>query len=60
MPSVWKMVSMRATGYFNPVELETIEFHLTRPFFYSIETYDGDVLFIGTVTTPNAAENVHK
>ena len=58
--AAYTMVSMRATGYFNPVELETIEFHLTRPFFYSIETYDGDVLFIGTVTTPNAAENVHK
>ena len=45
------MVAMRATG-FMPVELEKIDFHLTRPFFYAIESRDGTVLFIGTVTVP--------
>ena len=58
--AAYTMVAMRATGYYNPVELETIEFHLTRPFFYAIENYDGTVLFVGTVTTPNEAETVHK
>ena len=51
---------MRATGFFNPVELETINFHLTRPFLYAIESYDGTVLFVGTVTTPDAHELPHK
>ena len=58
--AAYTMVAMRATGYYNPVELETIEFHLTRPFFYAIEAYDGTLLFVGTVTTPNEAETVHK
>ncbi|MBQ6077755.1 MAG: hypothetical protein IJK88_06615 [Clostridia bacterium] len=58
--AAYTMVSMRATGYYNPVELETIEFHLTRPFFYAIESYDGTLLFVGTVTTPSEAESIHK
>ena len=33
-----------------PVEREKVEFHLTRPFLYAIESRDGTVLFIGTVT----------
>lgn len=37
-----------------PQELETIEFHLNRPFLFVIESYDGTVLFIGTVTEPTA------
>ena len=54
------MITMKATGFFNPVELETVEFHLTRPFFYAIESYDGTLLFVGTVTTPNETEAIHK
>jgi serpin B len=49
--AAYTMISMRATS-FNPVELEKLEFHLTRPFFYAIESFDGTVLFIGTVTNP--------
>ena len=52
--AAYTMVSVKASGIFNPVELETIDFHLTRPFLYAIESYDGTVLFVGTVTTPNA------
>ena len=58
--AAYTMVAVKAAGIFNPVELETIEFHLTRPFLYTIESYDGTVLFIGTVTAPNAAEQIHK
>lgn len=32
-----------------PVDRERVEFHLTRPFLYAIESRDGTVLFIGTV-----------
>lgn len=53
--AAYTMISMKATG-FNPVQLEKLEFHLTRPFFYAIESFDGTVLFIGTVTNPNAGE----
>ena len=38
-----------------PVEREKIDFHLTRPFLYAIESTDGTVLFIGTVTAPDEA-----
>jgi len=34
------------------MNLPEIDFHLTRPFLYVIETYEGAVLFIGTVTNP--------
>lgn len=53
--AAYTMISMRATS-FNPVELEKLDFHLTRPFFYAIESFDGTVLFIGTVTNPGAEE----
>lgn len=39
-----------------PEELPEIEFYLTRPFLYVIESRDGTVLFIGTVTEPTVAE----
>ena len=52
--AAYTMVAMRNTA-FNPVERQEIDFHLTRPFLYTIETYDGEVLFIGTVTAPTAA-----
>ncbi len=58
--AAYTMVSVKAAGIYNPVELETVEFHLTRPFLYAIESYDGTVLFIGTVTAPNAPETAHK
>ena len=35
---------------------DKIDFHLTRPFLYTIESYDGTVLFIGTVTEPDKAQ----
>ena len=55
--AAYTMITMRNTA-FNPVEREKIEFHLTRPFLYAIESYDGTVLFIGTVTAPTeAAQN---
>ena len=39
-----------------PEDLPEIEFYLTRPFLYVIESRDGTVLFIGTVTAPTNAE----
>ena len=36
-------------------ERERVDFHLTRPFLYAIESPDGTVLFIGTVTSPDEA-----
>ena len=39
-----------------PRELPEIDFHLTRPFLYVIESRDGTVLFIGTVTSPSPAK----
>ena len=53
--AAYTMISMKATG-FSPVELERLDFHLTRPFFYAIESKDGQVLFIGTVTNPGMGE----
>ena len=54
--AAYTMVAMKNTA-FNPVEREKIDFHLTRPFLYAIETYDGTVLFVGTVTAPTNAQN---
>ena len=53
--AAYTMVSMRATAFL-PQQLEKLEFHLTRPFFYAIESFDGQVLFVGTVTNPSAGE----
>ena len=53
--AAYTMISMRNTA-FNPVERERIDFHLTRPFLFAIESYDGEVLFIGTVTAPTASK----
>lgn len=53
--AAYTMVQMRATA-FMPVQLDKLEFHLTRPFFYAIESFDGTVLFIGTVTNPGTGE----
>ena len=35
-----------------PIEREKVDFHLTRPFLYAIESRDGTILFIGTVVEP--------
>ena len=51
--AAYTMVSMKANGI-NMMELEKLDFHLTRPFFYTIEAFDGTVLFVGTVTNPTA------
>jgi len=53
--AAYTMIQMRTTA-FNPIQLEKLDFHLTRPFFYAIEANDGTVLFIGTVTNPNAGQ----
>ncbi len=53
--AAYTMVQMRTTAFL-PQQLEKLEFHLIRPFFYAIESFDGQVLFIGTVTNPSAGE----
>ena len=53
--AAYTMVQMRTTAFL-PQQLEKLDFHLTRPFFYAIESRDGQVLFIGTVTNPSAGE----
>ena len=52
--AAYTMISMRNTA-FSPVQRERIDFHLTRPFLFAIESCDGEVLFIGTVTAPSAS-----
>ena len=37
-----------------PEDLPEIDFFLTRPFLYAIEAYDGTLLLIGSVTTPDS------
>mgnify|MGYP002625964385 CR=1 FL=1 len=54
--AAYTMVSMRTTSFFNPVQLETLDFHLTRPFLFAIESLDGTLLFVGTVTAPSEHE----
>lgn len=39
-----------------PDDLPLIDFHLDRPFLFVIESRDGTVLFVGTVTEPTSAE----
>ncbi len=50
--AAYTMVSMRTTSI-QTQQLPEIDFHLTRPFLYAIESYDGTLLFIGTVTEPS-------
>ena len=38
-----------------PVARERVDFHLIRPFLYAIESRDGTILFLGTVTAPDQA-----
>ena len=51
--AAYTMVVM-AKGAALPQDLPDIDFHLTRPFLYAIESHDGTVLFIGTVTDPGS------
>ena len=53
--AAYTMISMRNTA-FNPVQRERIDFHLTRPFLFAIESRSGEILFIGTVTAPTASK----
>ena len=50
--AAYTMISMRSTSI-QMQELPAIDFHLTHPFLYAIESYDGTLLFIGTVTEPS-------
>ena len=54
--AAYTMVAMNEGAMMLPEDLPKIDFHLTRPFLYVIEAWDGTVLFIGTVTEPTAAE----
>lgn len=51
--AAYTMISMAAGAM--PVEREKVDFHLTRPFLFAIESWNGATLFIGTVTAPDAA-----
>ena len=53
--AAYTMISMRTTSILTQ-QLPLMEFHLTRPFLYAIESYDGTLLFIGTVTEPTSAD----
>ncbi len=55
--AAYTMVAIPNDGFAMPEDLPKIDFHLTRPFLYAIESYDGTVLFIGTVTNPTAHES---
>ncbi len=52
--AAYTMIAL-AKGAAMPLEREKVDFHLTRPFLYAIESRDGTVLFIGTVTAPDKA-----
>lgn len=53
--AAYTMITMKNTAI-SPVQRERIDFHLTRPFLFAIESRDGDVLFIGTVTAPTESK----
>lgn len=54
--AAYTMVAMNEMCALDPEKLPEIEFHLTRPFLYAIESRDGTVLFLGTVTSPAFGE----
>lgn len=53
--AAYTMIAL-AAGVWMPEDLPEIDFFLTRPFLYVIESRDGTVLFIGTVTAPESAQ----
>lgn len=50
--AAYTMITMKTTSI-QLQELPVYDFHLTRPFLYAIESYDGTLLFVGTVTEPS-------
>ncbi len=50
--AAYTMVIVNGKSAMPQEELPQIDFHLERPFLYVIESYDGTVYFIGTVTNP--------
>ena len=52
--AAYTMIAMAKSAAFS-MEREKVDFHLTRPFLYTIESKDGTILFIGTVTAPDEA-----
>ena len=53
--AAYTMVTVNGATAMMPKELPRIDFHLERPFLYTIESWDGTVLFVGTVTEPSAS-----
>jgi serpin B len=51
--AAYTMVVMDGQTAMPPENLPQIDFHLTRPFLYVIESWDGTVLFIGTIAAPS-------
>ena len=49
--AAYTLVAM-AKGAAISAEREKVDFHLTRPFLYAIESWGGTVLFLGAVTEP--------
>ena len=53
--AAYTMIVMPKSAAFS-IDREKVDFHLTRPFLYAIESRDGTVLFLGTVTAPDKAK----
>lgn len=51
--AAYTMVVADGATMMPPQDLPKIDFHLTRPFLYVIESWDGTVLFIGTIAAPS-------
>ncbi len=51
--AAYTMVIVDGATAMPPEDLPKIDFHLTRPFLYVIESWDGTVLFIGTIAAPS-------
>lgn len=49
--AAYTMIEMAKNGAFS-MDQEDVDFYLTRPFLYAIESQDGRVLFVGTVVAP--------
>ncbi len=53
--AAYTMVEINTRGML-PQQLPEAEFFLTRPFLYAVESWDGTLLFVGTVIAPDGAE----